>query len=201
MKESLDRRAALKQLSYLVGGAVATPTLLGILQSCEQAPPPLEWQSSFLSEDQARLVSKLADMIIPETKTPGAIEAGVPYFIDSMLDQCLETEAQQMFLDGLNRLNSLSQSHHSQDFLKIEDDQQTAILKKIAAEDHTPDEYSGFGRNPEAKTFFKQLKQLTLLGYFTSEMGATEALEYLQIPGGYDGCTTLIPGQKAWALY
>ncbi len=200
MKESLDRRTALRQMSYLVGGAVATPTLLSILQSCEQTPPPLEWQSSFLSEDQARLVSELAEMIIPETDTPGANQAGVPFFVDTMLDQCLEAEAQQMFVEGLNRLNALSQNAHDQEFLKLKEDQKITVLTKLAGEDYAPEKETGYSRSPVANTFFKQMKQLTVLGYFTSELGATKALEYLQIPGGYDGCTTLTPGQKAWAL-
>ena len=75
---------------------------------------------------------------------------------------------------------------------------QTELLKQTAKQDLGPadptDRYSS-----GTESFFIQLKQLTLLGYFASERGATEALAYVQIPGSYEGCTTLEPGQKAWA--
>ncbi|HAK76772.1 MAG TPA: twin-arginine translocation pathway signal, partial [Runella sp.] len=45
-----------------------------------------------------------------------------------------------------------------------------------------------------------RMKELTVTGYFTSEIGATKALEYLPIPGRFEGCVPLKPGQKAWAL-
>ena len=57
---------------------------------------------------------------------------------------------------------------------------------------------------PDAKKrftpFFTMLKDLTLTGYFTSEIGCTQALEYVAVPGRYDGCITIKPGQKAWAI-
>lgn len=178
----------------LAGGAVATPTLLSILQACEQSPPPLNWQANFLTEPQARLVMRLSEMIIPETDTPGAIQAGVHVFIDSMLDQCLKPEAQQLFTQGLDRLERFAADTHQKGFLDLEENQQTNALQQIAEED-----YSQEGTTTP-KPFFKQLKELTLLGYFHSEMGAQQALAYLQIPGRYDACTELEEGQKAWAL-
>ena len=50
------------------------------------------------------------------------------------------------------------------------------------------------------KPFFQRMKELTVTGYFTSEIGATKALEYLPIPGKFQGCIPLKPNQKAWAL-
>ena len=50
------------------------------------------------------------------------------------------------------------------------------------------------------KPFFQRMKELTVTGYFTSEIGATKALEYLPIPGKFEGCIPLKPNQKAWAL-
>ena len=200
MKETKDRRQALKQISLLVGGTVASPTLLSVLQSCEQAPPPLDWQAQFLDESQARLVNRLAEMIIPATDTPGALEAGVPYFIDTMLDQCLEPKAQSLFVEGLNRVQASAQNLHQKSFLELPAEDQIPLLGAIAKEDYAQEPEIQDYRNPRANSFFKQLKQLTLLGYFNSQLGATKALEYLQIPGGYEGCTDLEEGQKAWAI-
>ena len=191
--QNLPRRDALKRVTLLAGGAVATPTLLSILQACEQAPAPLNWQAQYLSEPQARLIMRLADMIIPETDTPGATQAGVHVFIDTMLDQCLKTEAQDIFTKGLERVEQLSSTNHQSPFMELDEAQQTEVLTQIADKDYQEDASS-------SKSFFKQLKELTLMGYFTSEMGAQQALAYLQIPGRYDGCTELEDNQKAWAL-
>lgn len=199
MENKLSRRSAIQRVSYLVGGAVATPALFSVLQSCQQSVQPLDWVPQFLDEEQSRLVTTLAEMIIPHTNTPGAIDAGVPSFIDRILGECLATEAQSMFTDGLSKLQSLAQKEYDSSFNKLNSKAQTELLNQIANEENVPGNQSG-DDSSGPKTFFNQLKQLTLLGYFNSEMGATQALEYVQIPGSYQGCTTLEPGQKAWAV-
>ena len=192
--QNLPRRDALKRVTWLAGGAVATPTLLSIMQACQETQPPLEWQASFLDEPQARLLMKLTEMIIPETDTPGANQAGVHVFVDTMLGQCLKSEAQQLFLDGFDRIDKKANELHQKTFVELEPVAQTEVLQGIAQQDYQNEEEG-------EKSFFKQLKELTLIGYFNSEMGAQQALAYLQIPGKYEGCTDLEDGQKVWALY
>jgi gluconate 2-dehydrogenase gamma chain len=198
MKDNLSRRSAIQRFSYLVGGAVATPTLLSVLQSCQKAPVPLDWSPAFLDDAQSRLVSTLSEMIVPRTDTPGALDAGVPQFIDQILAECLSDSQRQLFLDGLDNLNSISRETHGDEFTNVSPKNQTELLKQIAIQGQgQADSTNRYSSGPQS--FFMQLKQLTLLGYFTSERGATEALAFVQIPGSYEGCTTLEAGQKSWA--
>ena len=73
----IDRREALKRTAMLMGGALSSSAIAGVLQGCT-AQPELNWQPKFLTEDQGRLVAEVAERIIPKTDTPGAKDAGVP---------------------------------------------------------------------------------------------------------------------------
>lgn len=94
-------------------------------------------------------------------------------------------------------------------------DQRNQVLKALAEETvktREEDKKKADGKKDNAITskgsvkedkpvyFFQLIRELTLLGYFTSEAGATKALAYVQVPGRYDGCVDMKPGQKAWAI-
>ena len=119
MKDNLSRRSAIQRFSYLVGGAVATPALLSVLHSCQKAPAPLDWTPAFLDDAQSRLVSTLSEMIVPRTDTPGALDAGVPQFIDQILAECLSDSQRQLFIDGLDNLNAISNQAHGEEFINV----------------------------------------------------------------------------------
>jgi len=198
MKSKLNRRSALQKVSYLVGGVVATPTLLSVMNSCRQSPPAMNWTPQYLNPEQSRLVTSLTELILPRTETPGAIDAGVPEFVDKLWGECLASEAQAVFTEGLDNLQSMAREEHGSEFQNLDINSQTELLNQTAKE--TADELNQSGQyGTDPKAFFKQLKQLTLLGYFNSEMGATQALAFVQIPGSYDGCIPMEPGQKEWA--
>lgn len=230
----MKRREALLKVSLLMGGTISAPALTGILNGCtskkaEQAAAAAATGSEFqfLSAEQFKVVSELSEIIIPTTSTPGAKAAKVDQFIDIMLADCYEEKDQKSFLKGLDRLEDKSQKAHKKTFLDITADQQTALLKEIAAEDDKKPEPkpakpederqgqtpAGAGQSGTAQSgapkpedeqkaplpFFRTLKELTLLGYFTSEIGATQALDYKQVPGRYDPCIPYKEGEKAQA--
>lgn len=200
MSKSIDRRAALKKVSLMMGGVAMTPALLGVLQSCENAKEVLDWTPLFFDEDQAKVVAAIAEHIIPKTDTPGAREVGVHIFIDSFIKNCVPADKQNIIPDGLARVDAAAQSQYQKKFLKTSQEEQVGILSAIAEEDYT-DELNEEGINGQkALSYFQVMKQLTLLGYFTSERGASEALALLEIPGDYEPCMDLQDGQKAWAL-
>lgn len=165
------------------------------------------------SADQDATVAELAETIIPTTKTPGAKAAKVNEIIDVVLKDCYKAEDQQRFLEGLAQTNKLSQDAYGKAFVGLDANQRIEIVKKLEAEAkqqkaemnkpvanggqqdvQVPKEQKKF------TPFFTMLKDLTLMGYFTSEIGATQALEYVAVPGRFDGCVPLKPGQKAWAI-
>ena len=204
MSKTIDRRGALKRASLMMGGAVMTPTLLSVLQSCRQAKDQLDWVPEFFDENQARLIMEITEHIIPKTDTPCAKEAGVHIFIDSFVKHCVPAQLQNIIPDGLSNLENKSQSQFQKGFLDISHEDQVAVLSEIAKEDYSKEKQDAMPAylqgQQKVPTFFQSMKQLTLMGYFNSEKGATEALAFVDIPGDYEPCIPLEDGQKAWAL-
>jgi hypothetical protein len=209
----MDRREALKSVALLMGGAISVTTMGALFESCNHAPGKAK---ALFSPDQQLLVTELADLIIPTTDTPGAKAAGVGPFITMMIGECYPEKAQKIFVDGLEDIEKRAKNQFSKNFLALTHDQQTAILKTIAdetvkakadekkkADADQPKTIDAFNKAPKKKGdpyFFQLMRELTMLGYFTSEIGASKALVYLPVPGRYEGTTDLKPGQKAWAL-
>ncbi len=178
----------------VLGYAVATPTLVGVLNGCK-ATPELAFKPVFLSEDQARLVAEVAEIIIPKTDTPGAKDVGVPGFIDLMLKDCYKKEDQDRYLAGLTEFDNAAKTAYGEAFLDLDPAQQAEHVKKVhdAAIEAT--------RSGELKErpFILTTKELTVTGFFTSEPGATQVLQYAPVPGAYHGCLPLAEVGKTWA--
>lgn len=139
---------------------------------------------SVLTEKQFRTLSVIADVIIPETDTPGAVGVGVPAFIDWALGNWLLPEETNAFLAGLDQFAEQNDS-----FLKANSAVQETVVRSIDEQLHTL---------PQGLEFYRQLKELVLIGYYTSEVGATIELAYDPIPGGYQPFITK-DSVKAWA--
>jgi hypothetical protein len=98
---------------------------------------------------------------------------------------CYKKDDQEKFYTGLAKLDADSQAKFGKGFVGLDLSQKNEMVKLLTVND---------------KPFFQRMKELTVTGYFTSEIGATKALEYLPIPGKFEGCIPLKPNQKAWAL-
>jgi hypothetical protein len=96
----MNRREVLQKSALALGYAITGPTLAGLMNGCK-AKPGITFKPEFLTEEQAALVSELAEIIIPKTDTPGAIDAGVPAFIDGMLKEVYSKEQKENFIKGL----------------------------------------------------------------------------------------------------
>lgn len=190
----MDRRAALKRVGVLMGGALSASTVAGVLGGCQPGPPGQTFIPQTLSAGQDELVTVLAELIIPETDTPGAKGAQVNEFIDLMLTDWMKADERAAFVDGLAEVERRAQSSTGKAFLSLSLEEQTALLTTLEDEALDP------GRAPDAvPAFFSMLKQLTLVGYYTSEVGATQELRYERAPGRYDGCVPYEDLGRAWA--
>lgn len=199
----MKRREAISRVALLMGGALSAPTMLAFLEGCKSANETSTGISFPFSADRQALVSEVAEIIIPKTDTPGAKDAKVGEFIEKMLKDCYAEKDQSSFNDGMKELEK-------RDFMKSSPAEQTKILKEMEAAAKTESAKAGEEKKKYTEAgkeytdagvpFFQLVKELTLLGYFTSEVGATQALEYVAVPGRYDGCIDLKPGQKAWAM-
>jgi hypothetical protein len=99
-------------------------------------------------------------------------------------------------MDGVNKLNEASDKKYGKKFLDIDAKQRTELLTALDAEQK---EYTSKKKEDEPNHYFRMMKELTLLGYFTSEVGATKALRYVPVPGRYEGCIPYKKGDRAWA--
>lgn len=212
----MNRRDALMRVAAFAGATMTLPALADTLEA-SAARRALTGKPLFFTADQDATVAELADTIIPTTKTPGAKAAKVNEVIDIILKDCYKPDDQQRFLEGLTLTNKLSQDAYGKAFVQLDPTQRIEIVKKLQADDKAQRAQMAGAKTaakvensqadlqmPDAKKrytpFFSILKDLTLTGYFTSEIGCTQALEYVAVPGRYDGCVTLKPGQKAWAI-
>ena len=197
----MNRREAIRQVACLMGGAVSAPAILGLLNGCTPKAT-VGWKPEFLSEEQGALVAEIAEMIIPRTDTPGAKDVGIPAFIDHMLKDSYPKEDQDRFVGGLTEFDAKAQSEHGKSFLKLDQVQRSALLQKIhheavsAERAHTATALTRFKR-----PFVLMTKELTLLGFFTSQVGATQVLQYKLVPGEFRACIPLkeAGNGKTWA--
>jgi Gluconate 2-dehydrogenase subunit 3 len=214
----LNRRDALQRVAFLMGGVVSAPTMVAMLEGCKSSTATEATNAAFgFSADQKSLVSEIAEMIIPKTTTPGAKDAKVGEFIELMLKDCYTSKQQEIFSKGLTAVEEAAKKASGKSFVESSNEQKTAILKQFEAlsneeiaksksEAKIKDAETGLMKESKSKKdetpppFFRLMKELTLLGYFTSEQGAKNALAYVQVPGKYVGCVKMEKGQKAWAL-
>lgn len=191
---SMDRREAIKRTAYIMGGLVFAPSALGVLKGC-RARPSLDWNPELFSADQAHLVSVLSDVILPADDTPGASEVGVPAFIEDMVNDVYTEENRNLFLDGLNAFEEEAREHLGGPFVDATSEEQFEFAEGKNREAIEVDVSS----SESGPSFFLIFKELTMLGYFTSEVGATQVLRYEAVPGRYDGCIPFDEVGRTWA--
>ena len=198
----MDRREAVKRISALLGFAVSGPTMAGILSGCQATQGPFRT----LTQNQHDLLAIMSEHIIPTTDTPGAKEAGVADFIDAMLTDFYSEERRESFLQGLAEVDDLAKEELGKAFGKCSDAEQFELLDKLDNEAF-PDldamgeaERKAFEekRRAQGRPFIATLKELTISGYYTSEIGATQEL-HLNPSIPYRGDIPFSEVGKAWA--
>ena len=187
----VTRREALRRVSLLLGGA----TLLGEsawLAGCATEGAPRAASGPLFSGSEIALLAEIADTILPTTSTPGAKAAGVGPFMALMVTDVYDAGQQKIFRDGLMTLERECRKLHGTDFMSATPAQRTTLLEQLDREQYAQ-------RNAGTPHYFRMLKELSLLGYFTSEIGYTQAMRYAETPGRFDPCVPYAPGEKAWA--
>lgn len=150
-----------------------------------------------LGPHQNETVATIAELIIPATDTPGARAAKVNEFIDLVLAEWYDAADRTHFLEGLVDVDARSQELFAKEFTASTPEQQTQILTGLDSELARLRDAEKNGDTLEASTsqrFFRMMKRLTLLGYYTSEVGVTKELHNSIIPGHYDACVMLERG-------
>ncbi len=191
----MNRRDALTRVGLLLGGSIVGAEMF--LSGCKNAPEATlgAGGTNFTNDDIAYL-NEVAETILPGTDSPGAKEAKVGEFMTRIVKDCYTQPEQKVFLDGMQKINEASKKKHDKAFMDSTPEERHALLVDL---DKEAKAYTATKKHDDPTHYFRMMKEMTLWGYFTSELGATKALRYVQIPGKYQGCIDYKKGDKAWA--
>ena len=175
----MNRREAIRQSARWAGVAALWASL-----------PARTWAALALpagwSQDEEQLLTLIGDTISPATaESPGAGAVGIGRFMIVQATACFPAGAAEVLRRGLKEIQAASAVQFAQGFAEMSVAQREQVLTDYEARAVAP---------------WRLMKELTLLGYFTSEPGATQALRYLPVPGGYKGSVKLGPRERSWAL-
>jgi hypothetical protein len=182
----MNRRELLKLITAATGTAMIGGTAL--LSGCAtQTAATLNF-----SADNITLLDEIAETILPRTETPGAKDAKVGEFMKVYVTDCYTLDEQAVFHKGLMTFEDSCNKTYKRNFMALQRDEREAFINQLDR-DAKADVAAG-------KThYFTMIKQLTLFGFFTSEVGGTQVLRHIPIPGSYDGNLAYKPGDRAWA--
>jgi len=181
----IQRREILRRAAWLLGGAVSAPAALAILQGCsakESVPAAMAPALKFLKADQFAVIAEIAEIMLPKTDTSGAKDAGVPAFIDVVLDAVYDPESKDRFNAGYAEFETAAKAG-GKPFLEQEPAARAAFVKTSLETALAGD------RNP--RPFILMTRELALLGYFTSQPGITQNMTYEAVPTVYHGCVPI----------
>lgn len=176
----MQRRDFLRHVSMACAVAVAgdsTETWAAVLT--REPAESSGGRALTLTQTQMRLVSAVAEGILPATDTPGAVGVGVPDFISLLFSEWLTPQEQLEFQNGLDQLDEECMKQHARSFVTCSSEQQLAML------DRWDREAAAARRAHTAPTFFGRFKSLTVVGYYTSEIAQNEELK-IQFGAGQD---------------
>lgn len=182
----MDRRDLLKMIAAATGMAMVGGDLWAADLKSADAGKALFTQSDIAFLDE------IAETILPKTSTPGAKDAGCGAVMAVMVTDCYELKYQTVFFEGLKTIKAQAKQQFGKDFMQLTAAQKHELLSKL---DQQAKQAAG---NP-LPHYFTLLKQLTLMVFFTSKVGATEVLRYIAVPGRYDGNLPYKKGDRAWA--
>ena len=218
--ELITRREAVLRVTVLLGGIALTGGT-ALITGCRQ-----EKVGEPFTADEIAYLDEIADTILPTTSTPGAKAAKTGAFMALMVKDTYEPKDDRIFRDGMRKLDDASKDKYGAGFMKATPEQRLALLQILDREQFNlseqrkaeakrkSDEFLSERQQSQPapaatgateiteqppKGYFLMMKELALLGYFTSEIGMTQAQRYEESPGRYDPCIPYTPGQKALA--
>ena len=202
----MNRREFLQCAAILITGVSASQ--LGFTLSAEQtvylaaAPDYNTTPVNFFTPVQRETVTAMCEAIIPRTDTPGAIDAGVPQFLELMVADWLNDEERGIFISGLQDIADRIPQEYGKPFSQLGPQEQLQILE--ALEDAASDSsWYDLGNIQQVymsdAPFICQMKELTIWGFFTSEAGGSQVLRYDPMPMYFDGDIPLSPDDSSWS--
>lgn len=226
--EMISRREAILRVTIFLGGAGLVGGS-ALLTGCRDEAVHKEGEEAFtpFTPDEVAFLDEVADTILPETSTPGAKAAKTGAFMALIVTDSYSPRDQKVFREGMKTLDAASRKANGTSFVASTPKQRLTLLetvdreqkaqadarneerKKKKAEALLTDQRKEASKTSDAPAaaitadppahYFRMIKELALLGYFTSEIGCKQAQRYVESPGRFDPCVPYKPGEKAWA--
>ena len=208
---TITRREVMQQVAAMLGGAalVGGDQLLAFsFDNDALARAMTQGVGTFTVADVA-LLDEIAETILPETSTPGAKAAKAGAFMALMVTDVYSEAAQRVFAAGMRSVDEACRRAHGTAFMQatpaqrltvaeaLDREQKQAMDARVPAPSNRAPAPSA--SNDEPPHYFRMMKELALLGFFTSEIGCTKALRYIEAPGRFDPCAPHRPGDRSWA--
>lgn len=145
-------------------------------------------------------IAELAETLIPETDTPGALRSGVDVYIINIFTNCTSTADQNRFLNGLSDFENYTKDKFDKSFINCSLEEKASVVSYFEKKgSYSYEILNKINRKFLGGSFFYKFKALAIEGYCNSELGATKGLAYDYIPGRYESCILLEANQKSWA--
>jgi hypothetical protein len=185
----MERRELLKMVALATGGVVIGGEFF--LTGCKSKEAEVAGTS--FSADNIAFLDEVAETIIPKTATAGAKEAEVGKFMTVMVNDCYEENDQKIFHEGMKKLDEACNKMHGHSFMKAEPAHRKELLTSL---DKEAKEYMKTKKKEDPNHYFFMMKQLTLLGYFSSKPGLEQNFNYQPVPAKFDGAAPYKKGDK-----
>ncbi len=206
----MNRRQALKSIVLSTGVVLSPVSLVSMLQAAEKSTAG-DWSPLFLDKQEKYVVSKMADVILPASETPGALDVAVPQFIDLLLKDIFTVEESAKFRKGLQLFMQRFKQENGSPFHKSKEKLQRKFIEQmysvspektksifnLVAENVAP---AGNEDDYYLWSFLVTQRELTINSYFTSEQVGEKVLSYDPIPGRYDPCIPVEDVGNVWSF-
>lgn len=174
----MRRRDVLKTAGLVLGYTITAGTAAAVMSGCNADPVPT-WTPSFISEEEAKLIRSMSDVIIPGTdKLPGAKDVMIDKFVDETISQFYKADAQRTFREGFAAFTEAIPEFHS-----LSAKEKLSTIKKELDAD---------------SKFVRKVYELSVTGFCTSERGMKEVLVFDPIPGEQKGS---VPVEEVGGIY
>lgn len=199
---TIDRREAVKRVSFMLGGLALVGSSSGLLTACSNADRKAvatAGSAGTFNADDIAFLDEVSDTILPTTaKSPGAKAAQTGAFMALMVTDTYSPEDQKIFRDGMVALNDASKkANGGATFMAATPEQRTALLTALDKEQFDFQKV----KKDQPQHYFRMMKELSMLGFFTSEIGYTKAMRYKESPGPFQPCVPYTKGETQWASH
>jgi hypothetical protein len=209
----MTRRTLIQGVAAMLGGAALTggERLFAFSFGDDALNQAMDRGAGDFTAADVALLDEIAETILPATSTPGAKAARTGAFMALMVTEAYTARNQQVFRDGMRQLDEACRAAaNGTPFMQATPAQRLLLLEALDREQRTAMVERAAAPRPRApaaaplpadepRHYFRMMKELALLGYFTSEIGYTQAMRYIETPGRFDPCVAIGAGEKSWA--